>query len=91
MRKLMVLALLSTAVLLAPRPAAASGSAPWCAVINMGPGDAYWDCQYPSIEACRPNILSGNRGFCNPNPSWGGWYGPGEPPRKRGKRRPRHD
>jgi Protein of unknown function (DUF3551) len=38
--------------------------APWCAVISEG----YWDCQYRSIEECRPNILAGNRGWCNPSP-----------------------
>ena len=42
--------------------------APWCAVMNMGMGDMHWDCSYPSIEACRPHVISGNRGFCNPNP-----------------------
>src|SRR6516162_11394638 len=38
--------------------------AKWCAVISEG----YWDCQYRSIEECRPNVLAGNRGWCNPNP-----------------------
>ena len=38
--------------------------AAWCAVISEG----YWDCQYHSIEECRPNVLAGNRGWCNPNP-----------------------
>jgi len=47
---------------------------PWCAVISEG----YWDCQYRSIEECRPNVLAGNRGFCNLNPRWAGWYGPAE-------------
>jgi hypothetical protein len=42
--------------------------APWCAVINLGPGDAYWDCQYATLEACVPHVLTGNRGFCNPSP-----------------------
>ena len=38
--------------------------APWCAVTSEG----YWDCQYRSIEECRPNVLAGNRGWCNPSP-----------------------
>ncbi len=42
--------------------------APWCAVISVTDGIAYWDCQYRSIEECRPNVLAGNRGWCNPNP-----------------------
>ena len=31
----------------------------------------YWDCQYNSLEECVPNVLSGNRGFCNVNPAFG--------------------
>jgi len=44
--------------------------APWCAVIQLGPGSNYWDCQYHSFEDCyrRGNILAGNRGFCNASP-----------------------
>ena len=44
--------------------------APWCALIQLGPGSNYWDCQYRSFEDCyrRGNILAGNRGFCNPSP-----------------------
>jgi len=53
--------------LVGPKPARAY-SAPWCAVMNYGNGSMYWDCQYASIEQCRPNILGGNRGWCNPNP-----------------------
>jgi Protein of unknown function (DUF3551) len=50
----------------------ASGDAPWCAVIEVGTGEMYWDCEYRTLEACVPNVLAGNRGFCNLNP-----YGPG--------------
>jgi Protein of unknown function (DUF3551) len=39
--------------------------APWCAVSKEGD---HWDCHYRSIEECRPNVLTGNRGWCNPNP-----------------------
>ena len=46
--------------------------APWCAVIGLGHGDAYWDCQYGSLEQCVPTILAGNRGFCNQNPAYTG-------------------
>jgi hypothetical protein len=42
--------------------------APWCAVTSGGDDDMHWDCQYRSIEDCRPNVLAGNRGWCNPNP-----------------------
>jgi uncharacterized protein DUF3551 len=45
---------------------------PWCAVISLGPGSVYEDCQYSSFEACRPVVLAGNRGFCNHNPRYVG-------------------
>lgn len=51
------------------QPAAADYyAAPWCAVVAMGDGDMQWDCQFRSIEECRPHVLAGNRGWCNPNP-----------------------
>ena len=49
------------------RQPAEAYDAPWCAV-SMDGGDMHWDCQYRSIEECRPNVLAGNRGWCNPNP-----------------------
>ena len=48
----------------------AQAEAPWCAVIDFGRGDAYWDCQYRTFEQCVPTIIAGNRGFCNPNPRY---------------------
>ena len=55
---------------------------PWCAFINLGTGNVYEDCQYYSIEACRPQVLAGNRDFCNVNPRW-----VGPPPRLHAGRR----
>jgi Protein of unknown function (DUF3551) len=49
----------------------ARGNAPWCAVVNVGGGNVVWDCYYNSVEECRPNVIAGNRGFCNLNPAWG--------------------
>lgn len=46
----------------------AFSEAPWCAVADIGTGNMYWDCRYRSFEECRPNVLAGNRGWCNPNP-----------------------
>ena len=46
------------------------GNAPWCAYISIGKGSVYEQCTYRSIEECRPNVISGNRGFCVPNPRW---------------------
>ena len=49
---------------------AEGAQAPWCAMIEIGKGSVYWDCQYRSFEDCyrRGNILAGNRGFCTPSP-----------------------
>ena len=85
MRKFVVATAFIIAMMFDLRPAPAA-EAPWCAVTSVGAGSVYWDCQYPSIEACRPNVISGNRGFCNPNPAY---YGPTEPRRRSGKRRHR--
>jgi hypothetical protein len=46
------------------------GDAPWCAVINIGTGEVYWDCQYQTFASCQPNVIAGNRGFCNVNPTY---------------------
>ena len=59
--------------------------APWCAVIQLGPGSNYWDCQYRSFEDCyrRGNILAGNRGFCNQSPYYVAGYAEQRQARKR--------
>jgi hypothetical protein len=64
--------LAALAVSMASPASASSSEAPWCAVVNTGTGNAYWDCSYPSVEACQPNVIAGNRGFCNPNPAYHG-------------------
>ena len=58
-----------TGVFVSLQPAHAN-QAPWCAVIELSKGSAYWDCQYSSFDDCyrRGNILAGNRGFCNHSP-----------------------
>jgi hypothetical protein len=39
-------------------------------VQNLGAGDMVWDCEYQTIEHCAPQVVAGNRGFCNLNPAW---------------------
>jgi len=46
------------------------GEAPWCAVENVGTGNMVWYCYYHTVQECVPNVLAGNRGFCNVNPYW---------------------
>lgn len=69
---MLVAALVLAAVSLDLRPAKASGDAPWCAIVSLGEDASYEDCRYSSFEECRPNVLAGNRGFCNPNPRYVG-------------------
>ncbi len=44
------------------------GNAPWCAVVDQGAGNIMWECEYQSVAECTPNVLAGNRGFCQRNP-----------------------
>ena len=48
--------------------ASTDGNAPWCAVVDEGAGNIMWECQYQSVAECQPNVLAGNRGFCQRNP-----------------------
>jgi hypothetical protein len=63
-------AALAAALLLNASPGAAqlSGDAPWCAVVDVGAGEVVWDCHYRTVDECTPNVISGNRGFCELNP-----------------------
>jgi uncharacterized protein DUF3551 len=65
-----------------PVPARAY-EAPWCAVTSKGNGNAYWDCQYASIEQCQPHVVGGDRGWCNPNPGFIAGPADHRPPAKR--------
>ena len=76
MRIALSAAFMVAAVSLSAEPARAI-EGPWCAVIGLGTGSVYEDCQYRSFEECRPNVLAGSRGFCNVNPRW-----VGPPPKK---------
>jgi hypothetical protein len=61
---------------LAPQPAHAV-EGPWCSIHPMGPdGGVIEDCHYRSVEECRPNVISGNRGWCGQNPRWPGYWAP---------------
>jgi hypothetical protein len=69
MRLTLAIAILAAGFCLAGS-AWAHGYGPWCAVVSAGPAELEWDCEYGSIEQCRPNVIAGNRGFCIPNPRW---------------------
>ena len=86
MRILLIAGVALVAALLEARPVQAY-EGPWCAVTNHGNGSAYEDCQYASFAACQPNVLAGNRGFCNQNPRWVG--APNVKPRARNRHQAR--
>jgi hypothetical protein len=70
-RDLTMAAAISATALFVHLPASEAGfygDAPWCAVTATGDGDAHWDCEYNTVEACVPNVLAGNRGSCTQNP-----------------------
>ena len=46
-------------------PQAVGVEAPWCAETKEGD---HWDCRYRSVAECQPNVVAGNRGWCNQNP-----------------------
>ena len=86
MRKLSIITAAILLGLLAAIPAASAREAPWCAVMSMGTGSMRWDCSFATVEACRPWVISGNRGCCNPNP----YYEPDPPRAKKKSRHVRH-
>ncbi len=71
---------------LAPQPAEA-GVAPWCAVQESTPYGDNWDCSYWTLQQCLPQVIAGDRGFCNQNPAWRGPWPPGQQRAQRRSRR----
>ena len=58
-----------TTIHLANTGLAHAAEGPWCALRNFG-SDLSEDCQFRTFEECRVTVVSGFRGFCNPNPRW---------------------
>jgi len=73
-RTALIIAASTLVLCLVPRPSHAQnfGNAPWCAVTDRGSGEVVWDCQFRTFDECVPNVLAGNRGFCNVNPYYVG-------------------
>jgi hypothetical protein len=83
MKRLALSIVASAAILCFDIPGShAQGNAPWCAVMEVGSGGVERFCEYYTIEACVPNVIAGNRGFCQMNP----YYTPPPP----GAAYPRH-
>jgi len=83
MRFILVATAIAAAMLLDLRTSQAYYEGPWCAVTNIG-REMSWNCSMRTLEMCRQEVIAGNRGFCNPNPRWGGGVPTeGRPSRKR--------
>lgn len=82
MRIVLPAALIVAALSFSAKPSNAV-EGPWCAFIAIGTGAVYEDCQYWSLEQCRPNVIAGNRGFCNLNPRYAANWPGYAPVRKR--------
>jgi hypothetical protein len=67
---------------LSPQSARAEGTARWCAVYSVSGGNVREDYNYRTVEACRKNIIAGDRGTCNMNPRYSG-DAESKPPRRR--------
>lgn len=71
---------------LTSQPARAT-EGPWCSIHPMGPdGGTIENCHFASIEQCRLEVVSGNRGWCGLNPRWPGYWAPKQRPQRRGSR-----
>ena len=78
MQRMIMLASAVAAVLSCAAPAEAR-QGPWCARVSVGSGSVQEICHFASMEACRNEVIAGNRGFCTQNPRWPGYYGMAEP------------
>ncbi len=74
MRIMLAIAAVAAALLcgIPMRAGPLSAASPGARLMSVGTGDVYWDCQYRTFEECVPNVLAGNRGFCNHNPGYVG-------------------
>ena len=48
----------------------------WCARENAGGQRIEENCIFDSFEACRRQVIQGNRGFCTQNPAYGAYRAP---------------
>lgn len=68
MRYAVAFAAVAAAFLFQSPSSQAYPAAPWCSYVNTGYNNVVESCVYRSFEACRNDVLGGNRGFCNANP-----------------------
>jgi len=71
MQLMLILVAIAAAILFDARPSGAY-QGPWCAGTNRGSGSFVYNCSMRTLEQCVSEVIAGNRGFCNPNPYYGG-------------------
>jgi len=79
---------LAAVAVLGGGPGQAYYDGPWCGVSTIGRGSAVEKCDYRTFEACRMDIVAGNRGFCRPNAYFQGYAS--DVPKARKKRKHTH-
>jgi hypothetical protein len=82
-RTILLLAAGAIALLAASSESQASRHGRWCALMAIGWGAVETQCSFPTLEACIPYVIAGNRGHCTENPNWTGYR---DRPRKRKRR-----
>src|SRR5262245_18997738 len=70
MRLMLIVVTVAVAMLLDLRASQAT-QMPWCAGTNTG-DFFHYNCTLPTSEMCVQEVIAGNRGFCSPNPNYGG-------------------
>jgi hypothetical protein len=91
MRKFLLIPLALAAVaVLDSRPGLAYPEGPWCAVSSFGRGGAIENCGFTNFEACRMDVIAGNRGFCRQNARLPGWYSNYAAAPRKARKRARH-
>jgi hypothetical protein len=73
-KPLLIVATLAAVVLFGPRQGQAYQEGPLCAVMMTGHNSIVERCDFWDLETCRLEVISGNRGFCNQNARWPGYY-----------------
>lgn len=77
MRKILfALALAAGVIGIGTGPGEAYYHGRWCATVATGNGSVREICHFNDFAACQAEVVSGNRGFCGPNPYWTGGTGP---------------
>jgi len=70
MHFMLIVVAIAAAIFFDVRPSVAY-EGPWCAGTNRGRAFVY-NCSMRTLEQCVSEVIAGNRGFCNPNPSYRG-------------------